>query len=200
MSDLLTTLQKRRSIYQVGNTLNHSAEEVANAIGQAVIAAPSAFNSQTSRVVLVTGSTNQKVWDLIRKTQEPLLPEGKGGDFQRMVFEAGINAAGSLIFFEDQEAISKNIPASPERQAIYKEKNGAITQFVSWVVLADMGYGASLQHFNVGTEEGYDQSIKDLLQVPDSWELSAQMPFGPVNDRPEPAEKLPLETIIQIQD
>ena len=56
MSELLTSLAKRRSVYQFDNRLNHQPEELAATIGQAVMAAPSAFNSQTSRIVLVTGS------------------------------------------------------------------------------------------------------------------------------------------------
>ncbi len=200
MSELLTSLAKRRSVYQFENRLNHQPEELASTIGQAVMAAPSAFNSQTSRIVLMTGSKNHKVWELIRQAQEPLIDEGSGGDFYRMVFDTGQNAAASLIFFEDQAAVEANIPANPERQVIYKEKNSAITQYTAWVVLADLGYGACLQHFNIGAKEGYDQSIKDLLQVPDSWELNAQMPFGLLKDLPEAKEKLPIDQIIQIQD
>ena len=137
---------------------------------------------------------------MIRQAQEPLLGEDSGGDFYRMVFNTGQNAAASLIFFEDQAAVEVNIPANPERQTLYKEKNAAITQYTAWLVLADLGYGACLQHFNIGAKEGYDQSIKDLLQVPDSWELNAQMPFGLLKDLPDAKEKLPIDQIIQIQD
>lgn len=56
MSNAFTELmKKRRTIYHLGNQLPISEDRVATIIKEAVKESPSAFNSQTSRVVVLFG-------------------------------------------------------------------------------------------------------------------------------------------------
>ena len=56
MNTFLTDIQKRRSIYGLSAESTLSDQELQSLVETAVRHAPSAFNSQSSRVVLLTGA------------------------------------------------------------------------------------------------------------------------------------------------
>ncbi len=67
-------------------------------------------------------------------------------------------------------------------------------QLVVWTKLEDMGFGASLQHYN----PLIDKEVQEQWSLSDSWRLIAQMPFGlPAG---EPGEKTfqPVDSRIRI--
>ena len=47
-------------------------------------------------------------------------------------------------------------------------------QFTLWTALEDAGMGASLQHYN----PLIDGQVRAAWELPESWQLIAQMPFG----------------------
>ena len=60
-----------------------------------------------------------------------------------------------------------------------------------------MDLEASLQHFNIGYEQGFDKAIREMFNLPASYELIAQMPFGSVE---HPAgEKEHIDPTVQVQ-
>ena len=66
-SVLQQAAETRRSIYALNNTLPLSNEEVTKIIEHAVLHTPSAFNSQSARVVVLFGEEHAKVWHLSKK-------------------------------------------------------------------------------------------------------------------------------------
>ena len=64
----LTTLHQiaktRRSIYMLNDQLPTSKDVVVEAISHAVLHTPSAFNSQSSRLVVLFGEDHQKLWQI----------------------------------------------------------------------------------------------------------------------------------------
>ena len=180
MSNFLEIANKRRTQYMIGGEANHSIEEIAAELARVVTASPSAFNSQTTRLVIVSEAANQKVWEIIDGTQKEILDEGMYNYFKG-VFETAKNAVGTVLFFE-----------------LYKEQNAAMAEYAALLRLAELGYGANLQHFNIGFQQGFDRSIKEALDLPDHWELNAQMPFGPVIEPAQDLEKLNHEEQVRI--
>ena len=57
-------IKSRRTFYQIDNKSTLSEKELLDLIRFAVEYVPSAFNSQTTRVVLLTGEAHQKLWIL----------------------------------------------------------------------------------------------------------------------------------------
>lgn len=148
---------------------------------------PSAVNSQSTRWVVVSGEKNTALWDLIDETQKGVLPD-EAYAFFSTVFQQAKNGVGTILLFESREAVT-SMPVSPERAELYKENNHGIASFATWLLLTELGLGTSLQHFNVGYEQGYDKSVRELLGLSDDWEMLAQMPFGsietPADDKPK---------------
>jgi len=53
-------------------------------------------------------------------------------------------------------------------------------QYAIWLMLTEAGFGASLQHYN----PIIDDDVKKEWEIPASWRLIAQMPFGVTTQMP----------------
>ena len=75
-----TDLQtKRRSIYALGKDLELSNQELIETIQGAVLNTPTAFNSQTSRVVILLDEESDAFWNEIAYSElEKVTPAGHG--------------------------------------------------------------------------------------------------------------------------
>ncbi|MEK6200308.1 MAG: nitroreductase family protein, partial [Psychrobacter sp.] len=71
MSDLQKLHQlaeKRRSVYALSNQLPVSNDEVVKLVEHAILHTPSAFNSQSTRIVVLFGEEHQKLWQITEDT------------------------------------------------------------------------------------------------------------------------------------
>ena len=186
MSPLSELVKNRRSQYAIGNNTDLTNEEIAERITQIVRDVPTASNSQTTRIAIVFGEENVKLWDHILDVQKDVMPEEMWG-MMSGVMEGAKGGVGTVLFFEDLDAVEK-MPTSPARVEVYKQNNNANAQYATWLALTDLGLGGSLQHMNVGYEQGFDKSVKELLGLPERWEMQAQMPFGSIEGENEPKE------------
>ena len=186
MSPLSELVKNRRSQYAIGNNTDLTNEEIAERITQIVRDVPTASNSQTTRIAIVFGEENVKLWDHILDVQKDVMPEEMWG-MMSGVMEGAKGGVGTILFFEDLDAVEK-MPTSPARVEVYKQNNNANAQYATWLALTDLGLGGTLQHMNVGYEQGFDKSVKELLGLPERWEMQAQMPFGSIEGENEPKE------------
>ena len=60
-----------------------------------------------------------------------------------------------------------------------------------------MDLGASLQHFNVGYEQDFDKATREMFNLPETYEMIAQMPFGSVEQ--EISEKEHIDADVQVK-
>ncbi|OFU52020.1 nitroreductase family protein [Aerococcus sp. HMSC10H05] len=179
MSDFKDLLTKRRSQYAIGANTDVTAADVTAALNEVIPQVPSAFNSQATRVVVVSGENNVKLWELVKNVQKDVLDEATL-NYMTPIMDGARDAVGTILFFEDRDAVESGIPANEERRLIYKNHASANAQLTTWLTLTELGLGANLQHFNIGYEQGFDRSIRELLDLSESWELIAQMPFGSI--------------------
>ena len=77
-------LEHRRSYYSISNDSPVQDEEIVHIIRTAVKHVPSAFNSQTTRIVLLLGDEHQKLWRIgpvgrtpVRRTISPVGEEDR---------------------------------------------------------------------------------------------------------------------------
>ena len=70
----------------------------------------------------------------------------------------------------------------------------SMLQFAVWTALTNMGLGVNLQHYN----PLIDAAVKEYFQVPDSWQLVSQMPFGEILEPPKAIEKLPVAERVRV--
>lgn len=172
----LETLKKRRTQYVLGKKLPLSNEATEALIKEAVRLAPSSFNSQSSRAVILFGEASDKFWSIVTETLRAIVPaEAFASTEDKMKsFAAG---AGTVLFYEDQatiKALQENFPLYADNFPGFSAQSGGMAQIAVWNALADAGIGASLQHYN----PIIDEAVAKEFGVPASWKLYAQMPFG----------------------
>lgn len=180
---MLQMLTKRRTQYSLGKKLPISNSEVDTFIRQSVRLAPSSFNSQSSRAVILFGAQSDKFWSKVAEALRPLVPAADLPATQAKI-ESFAKGAGTVLFFEDQEpieALQKQFPIYADNFPVWSEHSSGMAQFAVWTALANVGIGASLQHYNPLV----DADVSQTWGVPASWKLRAQMPFGS-NEAPLP--------------
>ncbi|MGR4896028.1 nitroreductase family protein [Stenotrophomonas sp. LARHCG68] len=175
-SQAISLFKKRRSQYALGKSLPVSQNDVTHLIKQAVREAPSAFNAQSSRAVILFGAESQKFWERAKDELRKIVPaeafaatEGKLNSFA-----AG---TGTVLFFVDTDVVKglqEQFALYADNFPVWAEQSNGMAQFAVWTALADADIGASLQHYNPLV----DQGVREAWGVPAHWTLRAQMPFG----------------------
>lgn len=167
---------KRRSIYQLGNKEVLSKDEVIALIEQMVRNCPTAFNSQSGRVVVLFGEENQRFWCM---TAEILKKEVPDAAYEKTAEKIASFAAGygTVLYFIDEvvtKELQEKFPLYADNFPIWAEQANGMLQYMVWTALAEKNIGASLQHYN----PLIDSAVHKEWNVPKNWQLRAEMPFG----------------------
>lgn len=195
-NNLVELIKQRRSIYALNKETSISKDEIIELVRDLVKHTPSAFNSQSARVIVLFDKESDKVWDITKDELRKVVPADSFGDTEAKLnsFAAG---AGTILFFED-EAVVKGLQ---EQFALYADnfpiwslQSSGMTQFAVWNGLASVGIGASLQHYN----PIIDVKVKAEWDVPDSWKLISQMPFGGISAPAGDKEFSPIEDRVKV--
>lgn len=174
--DFLSLAKARRTIYTLGKDLPVGEEEVIATIKEAIRQAPSAFNSQSSRALILLGKEHDRFWELVREQLRKVIPaESFHATADKL--DGFAAAAGSVLFFEDQEVVThlqRQYIAYADNFPIWSEQSSGIAQYAVWLALAEKHIGANLQHYN----PLIDLDVRATWNIPESWKLRAQMNFG----------------------
>ena len=179
LKDLQQLAEKRRSIYALSNQLPVSNDEIVNLVEHAVLHTPSAFNSQSTRIVVLFGDDHNKLWQITEDTLRDIVnnEEQFAATKQKMDgFKAG---AGTIMFFEDHSVVRDMQAAAPlyaDKFPIWADQTNAMHQYIIWTALASIDVGANLQHYN----PIIDKKVASEWNIDEHWELNAQMVFGAI--------------------
>ena len=196
MTDFYDVMTLRRSNYSLDDRVELSEPQIMELINHAVKQCPSAFNSQSARVIVLFNEHQQKFWNLTLKELEKVTPKDKFANTKKKIASFAA-ARGTILFFEDEDVIKglqNNFPLYKDKFPVWSEQGNAILQYAVWCLLADNGIGASLQHYSPLV----DSFVHKEWQAPENWKLIAQMPFGRITGEPGPKDYLPLETRVKI--
>ncbi|WP_219838978.1 nitroreductase family protein [Paenibacillus sp. R14(2021)] len=174
--DLFTALRERRSIYGISKESPISDQRIQEIIEETVKHTPSAFNNQTTRVVLLLGEQHNKLWDITNEVLKTVVSAERFSSTHEKL-NGFRNGYGTVLFFEDQSVIDifmEKFPSYQEHFPIWSHHTSGMHQLVIWMALEAEGLGANLQHYN----PLIDERVKAEWKLPESWKLIAQMPFG----------------------
>ena len=174
----LDHIKQRRTIYAVGKNVALTPEQIESVIKEAVNHSPSAFNSQTSRIVTLFGESHLQFWNIVRETLRKIVPEAafEGTHTKINSFAAGY---GTVLFYEDQDVVKslqEQFSLYADNFPVWSEHSSAIAQFAVWTALSEQNIGASLQHYNPIV----DAEIAEVFDIPANWKLRAQLVFGSI--------------------
>lgn len=189
--DFYEVLENRRTIYGISKENTISDERLKDIIKFAVKNTPSAFNSQSSRVVVLLGENHDKVWNIAKEELRKIVPKESFEGTEKKIdsFKIGY---GTILFFEDQNVVK----SLQEQYALYKdnfpvwsEQASGMLQINIWNALSAEGLGVSLQHYN----PLIDDKVREQWNIPHNWKLRGEMPFGKPTSGPQDKDFLPLE-------
>lgn len=189
--DVIDAVAGRRSVYAIGRGTGLSDDRVLELIRHALKNAPSAFNSQGARLVVLLGAAHEELWNMTLDVLRGIVPADSFGPTQAKIasFRAG---RGTVLFYEDQDTVKKlqeKYPLYKDNFPVWSLESSGIVQYIVWTLLEAEGLGASLQHYN----PLIDGRVAGRWDIPAGWKLLGQMPFGSVETVPDAKSTLPLE-------
>ncbi|KAI1197218.1 Nitroreductase-like protein [Nemania serpens] len=193
---LLEAFKARRSFYQLNKELPISTDKITSIVQENLIQAPSSFNSQSNRVLVLYGAEHDKLWDITSDVLKQIVPaDSWEATAQR---NAGFKAAaGTVLFFIDTTVVSgmqEKFALYKDRFPVWAEHSTAILQYGAWTTLEAEGLGANLQHYN----PLIDERVAAEWSIPAHWQLTAQLVFGGRAGEPGPKDHLPLEETFKV--
>ncbi|MFT8350958.1 nitroreductase family protein [Clostridium saccharoperbutylacetonicum] len=194
--DFLTAVADRRSYYGISKETVVSDERIKEIIEHAVKHTPSAFNSQSARVVLLLGDQHDNLWNITKEALRKIVPADQFSSTEEKI-DSFKNGYGTVLFFEDSsviESLQQNFALYKDNFPIWSQQASGMHQFVIWTALEIEGFGASLQHYN----ELIENDVKKEWSICDNWKLIGQMPFGKPTAEPDEKKFQPLEERIKV--
>ncbi|MBK3495567.1 nitroreductase family protein [Viridibacillus sp. YIM B01967] len=191
-----TAVEERRSIYGITDEIVISNERIEEIIQLAVANTPTAFNSQTGRVVVLLGNSNAEFWQIAFESVKAGLAENRIAKTD-VRFKAFADGYGTVLFFEDYEVVQtmqEKFPAYNEQFTEWSHQASGILQYLIWTSLEYEGFGANLQHY-IPT---FAADIRQKWGIQNGWKLIAQLPFGKPIVAPKEKEIQPLDQRIVI--
>lgn len=195
--DFFEALKKRRSIYAISKENVTTDERIQQIVEEAVKHTPSSFNSQTSRAVLLLGSHHDKLWDITEDILREVVNNEEAFKSTKQKISSFRSGYGTVLFFEDMDVVRKfqdQFELYSENFPIWSNQTSGMIQLVVWTTLELEGFGASLQHYN----PLIDERVKGEWNLPESWKLIAQMPFGKPTAPAGEKEFQPIEERVKI--
>lgn len=196
MRSFTEAVTNRRSIYALGKNIPVLESQIMAAVERMVKDVPSAFNMQSARVVVAMKEHHENVWEITEGALKKIVPEDQFEDTQKKLagFAAGY---GTILFFEDSDTIynmQKKYPTYADNFSIWAAQANGMLQFAIWTALEDLGLGVNIQHYNMLI----DEDIRKIFNLPDSWDLVAQMVFGEKLEDAPPIKKLSTGERVQV--
>lgn len=189
-------VENRRSLYGLSKEEVVSEEKIEEIIAHAVKHVPSPFNSQSGRVVLLMREHHDRLWEITKEVLKERVSEKKFPKTEEKLnsFKSGY---GTILFFEEQETVKnlqERFPKYSETFPLWSQQSSGMLQYVVWTSLEMEGLAASLQHYN----PLIDEQVKQEWDIPESWQLISQMPFGKPTEGAGEKEFKPLEERVKI--
>ena len=108
----------RRSYYSIGSDSSVLDEEIVHIIREAVKNVPSAFNSQSTRIVLLLGDEHKKLWNIVKETLKARISAEAFAKTEAKIDGCFASGHGTVLYFEDTSVVKKLQEAFPSYRII----------------------------------------------------------------------------------
>lgn len=194
INNFIDTLKFRHSYYDLTNGSPLTSDKLIKFIEECIYYHPSAFNVQSTRMVLLLNKNVFKIWNHVLD----LIPN----NFPKLLIKELKNcreAYASILFFDDMNATAKaceDYHMSIENFNSWAIQSMAMLQNVLWNGLTYLGYGANIQHFN----KELDGYVQREFNLPDHWKLLSQMNIGLFSKLPSNRTRLPIKHLLTVRN
>ena len=176
----MDVIEKRRSNYDLGNNLEISKKDLINLLRKIIYYAPSPFNVQSSKIVLLNKKSHHLLWTTV---VEEFLKKNNNGDLldsDKARIKREDKAYGTILFYKDERVIEE----FKEKLDAYEQKSldswcieeSAMLQMNIWNELRLRNIGAHIVHF-----DDIDEEVSVAFDIDKNYKLVAMMVFGNIN-------------------
>ncbi|KNY26279.1 nitroreductase [Pseudobacteroides cellulosolvens ATCC 35603 = DSM 2933] len=188
--DFYKAVENRRTYYGIGKEKVVPEDRIVEIVENSVKFAPTAFNSQSGRAIVLLNQHHDKLWDMTKEALRKIVPKENFPQTEDRIngFKSGY---GTVLFFEDQNVVKylqEQFALYKDNFPVWSQQASGMLQFIVWTSLEVEGLGVSLQHYN----PLIDEDIRKEWNVPENWKLIAQMPFGNVVAKPDEKSFQPI--------
>lgn len=173
----MDVIEKRRSNYDLGNNLEISKKDLINLLRKIIYYAPSPFNVQSSKIVLLNKKSHHLLWTTV---VEEFLKKNNNGDLldsNKARIKREDKAYGTILFYKDERVIEE----FKEKLDAYEQKSldnwcieeSAMLQMNIWNELRLRDIGAHIVHF-----DDIDEEVSVAFDIDKNYKLVAMMVFG----------------------
>lgn len=190
-------LLQRRTNYALSNGSPISDEDIEEIVKTAVLHVPSAFNSQSTRIVLLLGENHRKLWEITKDILRKIVPAAAFAQTEAKINGAFESGHGTILYYEDQAVVrglQAQFAAYNDNFPIWSQHTSAMHQFAIWTMLTDAGFGVNLQHYN----PLIDEEVAKAFDINSDWKLIAEMPFGVALQGPGEKQFAPVEDRLKV--
>ncbi|MDT6980708.1 nitroreductase family protein [Levilactobacillus zymae] len=178
-TQLIDLAKQRRSIYALGRNVTATPDDLTDLIKTNIKLAPTPFNNQTTRAVILFNQAHDRLWDIVHDELRKVVKDDDA--FAKTADKVnGFKAAfGTVLFFTDTAVVKQfedNFPLYADNFRDWSEQAQGNAQFAVWTSLAENGLGANIQHYN----PLIDDQVRTAFDIPASWQLRAEMDFGSI--------------------
>lgn len=176
-------MENRRSYYAIGNESIISDDKIIDIVKNSVKNVPTAFNSQSTRTVILLNENHKKLWDITNNILKSIVKKENFEQTEVKInsFKAGY---GTILYFDDTNvtnSLKEQFSSYKDNFDTWAEQANGMLQFAIWTQLEAEGLGVSLQHYN----PLIDEEVKKEFNIPKEWRLISQMPFGNILKEPD---------------
>lgn len=195
--ELYEAMKHRRTVYALNGDSPISDDRINQIIGDCLKYTPSAFHSETARVVALYGENHAALWNIVLETLRAIVPAEAFAPTEQKV--AGFAAGhATLLFFEDQDTVKglqEQFPSYADNFPLWSLQASGMVQYSIWTALSSEGLGVNLQHYN----PLIDEKVAAEFDIPASWKLWSQMVVGGPTAQPDALEYKPVEERLVIK-
>ncbi|MGO4987877.1 nitroreductase family protein [Gallicola sp. Sow4_E12] len=196
--DYLAAVAKRRSVYSLKKESTLKDENLIEMIKQVTQDAPSSLNSQSQRVVILLGEEHDYLWEnIVMETLRKVVNDEERFKETEKKIKGFAKAYGTVLFYQDKNSLKimeEKFPDYAHNFDRWASEGDGILLYGIWTALASCGLGASVQHYN----PLIDEEVAQRYDIPKEWMLISQMPFGVIEEYPEPKEKMAVEEKVKV--
>ena len=150
----MDVIEKRRSNYDLGNNLEISKKDLINLLRKIIYYAPSPFNVQSSKIVLLNKKSHHLLWTTV---VEEFLKKNNNGDL-----------------LDSDKARIKRVDAYEQKSLdSWCIEESAMLQMNIWNELRLRNIGAHIVHF-----DDIDEEVSVAFDIDKNYKLVAMMVFG----------------------
>ncbi len=126
-------LKNRRTYYSITDQSPIPDQEIECIINLAVRHVPSAFNSQSTRVVLLLGKSHKKLWNIVKDALRKIVPGEAFAKTEEKIDNSFACGYGTVLFFEDQKVVKGLQEAFPSYQENFPDGHYKPRRCISWL-------------------------------------------------------------------